>query len=100
MRSRQRSVPDDNREKHFDFPSMDGIHSWRLLVPLRVYVMSCQSKCPLVEISRSSNGGFEDIVTRWCPECGAVVVDADMDNRTQPGAFMRMRFPKCSGGRG
>ncbi len=62
--------------------------------------MSCSilrgSDHPLVEIARHSNGGMEDVVVRWCPECGGVVVDADVDNRTQPGAFMRMKFPKSA----
>lgn len=48
---------------------------------------------PLVEIARHRNGGMEDVVVRWCPQCGGVVVDADVDNRTSPGAFMKMRFP-------
>lgn len=27
-------------------------------------------------------------VVRWCNECGAVVVDTDVDNRTKPGEMM------------
>jgi len=37
-------------------------------------------------------------VVRWCYKCGAVVVDIDYDNRndnrTSPGAVMKMRFPE------
>jgi len=33
-------------------------------------------------------------VVRWCKVCGAVVVDIDVDNRTQPGAVMKMKFPE------
>lgn len=32
-------------------------------------------------------------VVRWCRICGAVVVDLDMDNRTHPGYYLKMRFP-------
>jgi len=31
---------------------------------------------------------------RWCYKCGAVVVDIDHDNRTSPGAVMKMKFPE------
>jgi hypothetical protein len=33
---------------------------------------------------------------RWCPECGAIVIDIDSDNRTFPGRIMKMKFPKIS----
>jgi hypothetical protein len=33
-------------------------------------------------------------VVRWCTDCGAVVVDIDVDGRTNPGGKMKMKFPK------
>lgn len=48
---------------------------------------------PLKEIYRT-NRGFEDEVVRWCPECGAIVVDCDLDNRIYPGRVMKMRLSK------
>ncbi len=33
-------------------------------------------------------------VVRWCTWCGAVVIDTDTDNRVDPGAMMKMQFPK------
>lgn len=36
----------------------------------------------------------EAAVVRWCPQCGAVVVDTDFDGRTNPGAIMKMKFPQ------
>ena len=48
---------------------------------------------PLKEIYRS---GYEDDiqdVVRWCPECGAIVVDGEIDGRTRPGGGAPMRFP-------
>ena len=38
--------------------------------------------------------GNIEAVVRWCKTCGAVVVDADFDNRTKPGDIMKMKFPK------
>lgn len=35
-------------------------------------------------------------VVRWCRECGAVVVDVDVDNRTYPGRIKPMQFPRVS----
>lgn len=34
----------------------------------------------------------ESAVVRWCPTCGAVVIDTDYDGRTKPGDVMPMRF--------
>jgi valyl-tRNA synthetase len=49
---------------------------------------------PLVEIYRASEGYDVDHVVQWCPDCGAVVVDAECDNRVYPGRIIKMRFPK------
>lgn len=46
---------------------------------------------PLIEIYRH---GYEDSiqhVVRWCPECGAVVVDGELDGRVRPGVVMAMK---------
>jgi hypothetical protein len=37
---------------------------------------------------------MDETVVRWCPTCGAVVIDTDFDGRTNPGAIMKMKFPK------
>jgi hypothetical protein len=34
----------------------------------------------------------EDVV-RWCPSCGAIVVDKDVDNHTYAGRGMKMKTP-------
>jgi hypothetical protein len=36
------------------------------------------------------------VVVRWCVDCGAVVVDEDYDNRTNPGVYGAMRFPRMT----
>lgn len=35
-------------------------------------------------------------VVRWCKVCGAVVIDVDMDGRTNPGGVRPMLFPTNS----
>jgi len=46
----------------------------------------------LVEFDRTRVTEDEDAVTRWCPRCGACVVDHEVDNRVV-GHYTKMRFP-------
>lgn len=58
--------------------------------------MNCKNgKHNLWEIFRARESGDVDNVVRWCSECGAVVVDQDMDNRVMAGRMMKMQFPKA-----
>lgn len=50
---------------------------------------------PLIEISRTSDG-FTDRVIRWCPDCGAVVIDMECDGRVYAGRYRKMTIPKIS----
>lgn len=51
---------------------------------------------PLIEIYRR-HGSFDiDHVVRWCPDCGAVVIDGEHDGRIAPGKIVPMKFPKIS----
>ena len=56
----------------------------------------CRSgKHPLQTILTSRNDGFDAYsVVRWCPVCGAVVVDLEHDNRTYPGRQVKMKLPR------
>jgi hypothetical protein len=61
---------------------------------------SVKDKCDghdhmLIEIYRR-HGAASDAVVRWCIDCGAVVVDEDSDNRTSPGQYGKMRFPRMT----
>jgi hypothetical protein len=58
--------------------------------------MSCQkhTESDLIEVLSSNLGFDEYAVARWCPNCGAIVVDSDFDNRTSPGKYMKMRKPR------
>jgi valyl-tRNA synthetase len=48
----------------------------------------------LEEIYRVQGFFGVDAVVMWCPTCGCVVIDEEeVDNRTSPGAIMKMRFP-------
>jgi len=40
------------------------------------------------------NFGDHAKVVRWCIDCGAVVVDTEVDGRVNPGGGMKMKFPK------
>lgn len=41
-------------------------------------------------------GVFTDSIVRWCPECGAVVIDCEVDGRTYPGRRMPMKLPRMA----
>ncbi len=47
----------------------------------------------LIAIHQSSIGYDEYAVVRWCKDCGAVVIDSEIDNRTNPGKIRQMMFP-------
>jgi hypothetical protein len=52
---------------------------------------------PLIDIYEDYCGGdMYSNVVRWCPECGAIVIDVDSDGRTHPGQIMKMKIPKNS----
>ena len=50
----------------------------------------------LIEITRTHIGYGGAEVVRWCPVCGSVVVDVDVDGRTMAGKIMKMRSPKVA----
>ena len=61
------------------------------------YSVTHEEKCGpdmLIEIYRDPNSYNGDAVVRWCPLCGAIVIDVDFDGRTAPGRIMTMRFPR------
>lgn len=47
----------------------------------------------LIVIYSHARAYFESPTVRWCENCGAVVVDMDVDGRTFAGNIMPMRFP-------
>ena len=60
--------------------------------------MRLNEKClqglhPLKTIYTDSDG-FVDVVIRWCPECGAIVIDNDVDGRVYPGKVLPMKLSK------
>lgn len=48
----------------------------------------------LIVIDSKTHDGMSIEVIRWCPNCGAIVIDKESDGRLNPGAIMKMRFPK------
>ncbi len=54
----------------------------------------CNETHPLIKIYTADTlTGFTHNVM-WCPECGCVVVDLEVDGRVAPGAVMRMKSPR------
>lgn len=60
--------------------------------------MTHEERCGInsLEVIYTEYGAVSEHVVRWCPKCGAVVVDEDFDGRTNPGAVLKMRFPHMS----
>lgn len=51
---------------------------------------------PFKVITRTSLSFDREEVVRWCPKCGAVVVDMDFDNRTNPGYYKKIEYPEIT----
>lgn len=48
----------------------------------------------LISIYEHCINQFGSAVVRWCPKCGAVVVDEDYDGRIKPGGFRAFQCPE------
>lgn len=58
------------------------------------HVSDCkQGVHPFEIIAKFENCWHETKVVRWCPECGAVVVDLVYDGRTKPGYYRKLQYP-------
>lgn len=51
----------------------------------------------LIVIARFHQSYDEDYIVRWCKNCGCVVGDVDIDNRTYPGRWFTMITPGNTG---
>lgn len=51
---------------------------------------------PFIVISSSTVGIDEEKVVRWCPECGAITVDCDVDNSVMPGYYKKLKYPNIT----
>ena len=62
------------------------------------YLEKCRSgKHPLEVILTTGPDDFDAYsVVRWCPVCGAVVVDLEYDGRTYSGRVIGMKIPKIT----
>lgn len=49
---------------------------------------------PLIEIFRTGYVDGLQTVVRWCPDCGAIVVDGEIDGRVLPGHVVKMRLTR------
>lgn len=51
----------------------------------------------LIEISSKVGMYSEEYIVRWCTECGAIVIDEEIDGKIMhPGGIMKMKYPKIS----
>ena len=50
---------------------------------------------PLIKIQRRSNG-FEDEVVKWCPVCGAIVIDIELGGIVYSSREMKMKLPEIT----
>jgi hypothetical protein len=48
----------------------------------------------LIEIYSECIDSQTEAVVRWCYNCGAIVVDADCDNRISPGYYRKIQIPE------
>jgi len=56
-----------------------------------------KDKCNLVVIASTvSLSDDSEEVVRWCSHCGAIVVDMDYDDRTNPGYYKPVQFPEIA----
>ena len=46
----------------------------------------------IIRIGTYDNGVYK--VVNWCSDCGAIVIDGEIDGRIYPGRYMKIRFPK------
>lgn len=51
---------------------------------------------PLIVVSRLSTGYDCEKVIRWCPKCGAIVIDMEYDGRLSPGYYQKMILPELA----
>lgn len=56
----------------------------------------CKKGLHPFKVVASFKCGDEEKVVRWCPECGAVVVDMDYDNRTNAGYYKELQYPNIT----
>lgn len=53
-----------------------------------------KGKHNFIDIFTRYIGEDEYKVVRWCKDCGAIVIDLDVDGRTYAGYFLKCQIPK------
>ena len=63
----------------------------------KVDFSGCKEGLHPFKVITSNSCGFDtEEVVRWCPKCGAIVVDMDYDNRTKPGYYKKIQYPEIT----
>jgi valyl-tRNA synthetase len=64
------------------------------LIEMMMIKMTCQNgKHKLTEVLRKVRLDYTEEVVNWCTNCGAIVVDIEVDGRLSPGGHTKMQFP-------
>lgn len=50
----------------------------------------------LIIIDSIDISSYESKIIRWCSKCGAIVVDAEYDDKLYPGYYRSMRYPNIT----
>jgi hypothetical protein len=59
--------------------------------------MKCKSGIhDLIRIYGNHNWDDTEDVVRWCRNCGAIVIDVDLDGRVMHGRILKMKFPRIA----
>jgi len=67
----------------------------QIIMKLNCFNKKGQHVGPLVELFNF--GGIDaERVLRWCPKCGAVVVDLDVDGKTISGGVVKMKISQIT----
>lgn len=56
----------------------------------------CQKGLHRFKIITKRDFGDEELAVRWCPQCGAIVVDREFDGRLDPGYYQKLKYPEIT----
>ena len=71
--------------------------SFTIDINRKIDYSGCREGLHPLKVIHVQNKGYDtELVVRWCPKCGAVVVDMDYDNRTKPGYYKKIQYPEIT----
>ena len=71
--------------------------SFTIDINRKIDYSGCEKGLHPLKVIHVQNKGYDtELVVRWCPKCGAIVVDMDYDNRTKPGYYQELSYPEIT----